>query len=231
MISCSLLLALAAASGLYYEQVTESTLGREPRGVPVATRVYSLGRRMRLEPAAAKNAPALVLRLDEGRAFRLEPVKKTATLVDLDRLRRQSQLDLSAAGEAFSGAGEESVRTSALSASKVIAGRTCRGYRLTGPQASLDLYVADLGPGLGVDSFADFLEWSGASLALGPLLDAMRRLPGFPLETRVRARVYGEEVTVVTTVTKLEIGPLAPALFEVPAGYAVVEEPAPPREE
>jgi hypothetical protein len=229
---CAFLALLAAASpGFYYEQVTESAFGAESKGAVVRTRVYALGRRLRLESVDVKGGPALVLRLDEGRAFRLDPARKTATRLDLDRLRVQSHMDLSMAGEALGGADEGSVRTVPLPGSKVIAGHTCRGYRLSGSQASLDLYVSDLGAGLGIDTYTDFLEWSGASLALGPLLDEMRRLPGFPLEARLRAKVRGEEVTTVTTVTKISRGPLAPALFEVPSGYELVDEPAPAPEE
>ncbi len=220
----ALLLKAPSPPGLYYEQVTETTLGKAPRGQAVRTRVYSLGRRMRLE--WAEGGPAMVLRLDEARAFRLDPASKTARRIDLERLREQSQLDLSAAGEALGAAGEGAVRTTSLSGTKTIAGRACRGFRIAAPQASLDLYVADLGPGIGVDSFADFLEWSGASLALGPVLDEMRRLPGFPLETRTRARVHGQDLTVVTTVTKIELGPLGPGLFDIPAGYQIVDDPA-----
>ena len=85
--------------------------------------------------------------------------------------------------------------------------------------------------GVGIEAFTDFLEWSGAGQSLGSLLDELRGLPGFPLETRVRAKVNGESVTTVTTVTKIELGPLAPALFEVPAGFRLVEGPAPLEED
>ena len=36
------------------------------------------------------------------------------------------------------------------------------------------------------DTFAEFLEWSGAAQALSGLVAAVRALPGFPLETRMR---------------------------------------------
>jgi hypothetical protein len=231
MPSAALLLALALAgpAGIYYEQTTRTTSEGENPGPAVRTRVYSLGRRMRLESAESPAGTALVLRLDEGRAFRLDPARKTATLVDVDRLRAQSQLDLAVAGEAF-GSGEEEVRTTPLAGSRTVAGRTCRGYRITGPQARLDVYVADLGPGLGVDSFIEFLEWSGASQSLGPLLEALRGLSGFPLETTVRATMAGHEVVTTTAITKITIGPLAPSLFEIPAGFRIAEVPALPEE-
>ena len=231
-----LLLALLVAAprgpappGVYYEQITQSVVGTQPRGAPVRTRVYSTGRRMRLESGEAPGGPALVLRLDEGRGFRLDPEAKTASLVDLTRLRAQSQMDLSVAGEALGATEEGAARTTPLRATKVVAGRTCRGFQIASPQASLEVYVADVG--VGIEAFTDFLEWSGARQSLGALLDELRGLPGFPLETRVRAKVNGENVTTVTTVTKIELGPLAPALFEVPAGFRMVEGPAPLEED
>jgi len=232
MVCAALLLALLSPTptGLYYEQTTRTTSEGEAPGPAVRTRVYSLGRRMRLESAETPAGTALVLLLDEGRAFRLDPARKTVTLLDADRLRAQSQLDLAVAGEALGAADEAAVRTAPLATTRTVAGRTCHGYRITGPQVLFDLYVADLGPGLGVDTFVDFLEWSGASQSLGPLLDALRRLPGFPLETSVRATMAGREVSTTTTVTRITVGPLAPSLFEIPAGYRVVEPASLPEE-
>jgi hypothetical protein len=233
MICAALFLAVVsspAPPGLYYEQTTRTTTDGETPGPAVRTRVYSLGRRMRLESAETPAGTALVLLLDEGQAFRLDPARKTVTLLDADRLRAQSQLDLAVAGEALGAADEGTVRTTPLAATRTVAGHSCRGYRITGPQSRLDLYLADLGPGLGVDTFASFLEWSGASQSLGPLLDALRRLPGFPLETNVRATMAGRAVATTTTVTRITVGPLAPSLFEIPAGYRVLEPASLPEE-
>ena len=221
--------AAPAPPGVYYEQLTQSVVGSSPRGAAVKTRVYSTGRRMRLESGEAEGGPALVLRLDEDRAFRLDPAAKTARLLDLTRLRAQSQMDVGVAGEALGATEEGAARTTPLLGSKVIAGRTCRGFKIASAQASLEVYVAQIG--VGIEAFTDFLEWSGAGQSLGSLLDELRGLPGFPLETRVRAKVNGESVTTVTTVTKIELGPLAPALFEVPAGFRLVEGPAPLEED
>lgn len=214
----------AGPPGVYYEQTTQSVVGSSPRGAPVRTRVYSTGRRMRLESGETEGGPALVLRIDEDRAFRLDPAAKSATLVDLTRLRAQSQLDVSVAGEALGATEEGSARTTPLEGTKMVAGRTCRGFRIASASASLEVYVADVG--VGIEAFTDFLEWSGAGQSLGSMLDELRKLSGFPLETRLRAKVNGESVATITTVTKIELGPLTPALFEVPAGFRMVEAPA-----
>ena len=87
----------------------------------------------------------------------------------------------------------------------------------------MDLYVSKAVP-LGVDAFAEFLEWSGASRSLGGLLGEIRRLPGFPLQTRSRVELMGEVQETLSTVTKVSLGPFAAALFEPPPGYRLEAE-------
>ena len=70
----------------------------------------------------------------------------------------------------------------------------------------MDLYVTRSLP-VGVEAFADFLEWSGASQALGGLMAEIRKLRGFPLETRSRVTVLGEVHETRATVTHVEAGP------------------------
>jgi hypothetical protein len=61
---------------------------------------------------------------------------------------------------------------------------------------------------------------------MGGVLDQVRALPGFPLETRSRVSVMGETQETVTTVTTVTLGPLPASLFEIPAGWEVVKEEA-----
>jgi len=119
------------------------------------------------------------------------------------------------------GTGEGNARTAALSApGKTVAGYACRGYRITASSLQMDVFVSEAIP-LSVDVFADFLEWTGASQALGGLLAEIRRLPGFPMETRTRVSVMGRTQETISTVTKVEIAPQPAALFEIPAGYRI----------
>jgi len=220
------LLAVGAASGdVYFEQTTVSTSRGAAAGPGVASRVWYSGKRMRMEAGDVTRGPAFVLRLDTGRAWRLDPVKKTALAIDLDRLRSQAQMDLAMAGDLM-GAEEGSARTAPLRARKTIAGYPCQGFRITSGASVMDVYVTDALP-VGIDAFADFLEWSGASQSLAGLMAELRRLPGFPLETRSRVTVLGEEHETVSTVTKVKVGPVAAALFERPPDYRLQAEPPP----
>jgi hypothetical protein len=67
--------------------------------------------------AAGRGGPeraGLILRLDQGTAFRLDPAERTARRLDLEQMRAQSRSDSALAGELM-GAGEpDTVRTSPL---------------------------------------------------------------------------------------------------------------------
>jgi len=208
------------AADVYFEQTTLVYEDGRPAGPGVVSRVWYGGRRMRLEAGGVAGGTALILRLDEGKAYRLEPDRRRAVAVDLERLRTRARMDLSLAGDLMGGGEEARVRTSALPGGRTIAGHACRGFRISGPSAVLDVWVA---PGLpvGVDAFTDFLEWSGATQSLSGFVQELRKLPGFPLETRSRVSVLGEVQETLSTVTKVEVRPASRGLFEPPPGYRV----------
>jgi hypothetical protein len=223
MLAFALVSLLAAgpdppASDVYFEQTTVVYEDGRPAGPGVVSRVWYAGRRMRLEAGGVADAPALILRLDEGKAYRVEPDRRRVVVVDLDKLRMRAQMDLSLAGDLM-GAGEDArVGTAALRETKTIAGYACRGFRLSGASVVLDLYVAPDLP-VGVNAFADFLEWSGAAQSLAGLVQELRKLPGFPLETRSRVSVLGDVQETLSTVTRVKVGPADRRLFDPPAGY------------
>jgi hypothetical protein len=223
-------LALLAAGDVYFEQATVvQAKGRAP-GPGVVTRVYYAGRKMRLETGEPGSGPAFVLRLDQERAFRLDPEQKLAVEVDARGLKARAHTDLSMAADLM-GLAEARPKTAPLKSAHLVAGYRCPGYRITAGQTIMDLYVSSELP-VGVDTFVDFLEWTGAGQSLGPLLEEIRGLPGIPLETRSRITVLGEAQETRSTVTRVKVGALDDRLFEVPAGYRVVqEEPLPAAKE
>jgi hypothetical protein len=213
-----------AAPGVYFEQTTRL---RPPEGTAtpgVRSRVWCAGPRMRLEAADAPG-PALLLLLDEGRALRLDPESKVATELDVARLRARSHADAAVAAGLISGPWER-LHTTPLAARRTIAGHPCRGFRIASGSVRIEAWVAeDLS--LRADLFADFLEWSGAAQALPDLVAAIRALPGFPLETRMRVSVLGTPQETVSTVTAIRVQPVAAERFEVPRGFRIVKEPPP----
>jgi hypothetical protein len=223
-LAASLSLAVAVPPGVYFEQTTVVYADGKPSGPGVVSRVWCAGKRMRLEAGDAGTAgPAFILRLDEGKAYRVDPLEKRVAPIDLDELRARSQEDLSMAGDLMGADAEGSARSRPLRGKPTIAGYPCDGYRLTTGSMVMDVYVTR-SLGIGVDAFADFLQWSGASQALGGLMAEIRKLPGFPLETRSRVTVLGEVHETRSTVTKVVVGPQPAQLFEPPRGYAVVPD-------
>jgi Domain of unknown function (DUF4412) len=218
------------SADVYFEQSTVVRTDGVVQGAGVLSRVWYAGKRMRLEAADAASGPALLLRLDLDRAWRLDPERKEATEIDAGRLRSRSQMDASLAGDLMGGGEDERIRTAALRTPKTIAGHVCRGFRISGPQVVMDLYMADDLP-LGVEAFADFIEWSGAGQSMGAILTAVRKLPGFPLQTRSRVTVLDRVHETISTITKIQVGRQPRALFEVPQGYRVVAEPPEPEKE
>jgi hypothetical protein len=216
-------LAAAPAQGLYFEQTTALSQGGAlaPRGV--RSRVWCSGRRMRLEAADAPGGPALVLRLDEGRVLRLDPESRTAIELDAAQLRARSASDAAVAAGLMGGLGEERLRTSPLEKQRTIAGHACQGFRIASRSVVVETWVAQDVPAR-ADTFADFLEWSGAAQALSGLVAAIRALPGFPLETRMRVNVLGELKETVSTVTLIHAAAVPAERFEVPAGWRLVDE-------
>jgi hypothetical protein len=226
-VTCATLLAIALAAapadGLYFEQTTVVRPAGVAAGPGVRSRVWCAGRRLRLEAGDTPGGPALVLRLDEGRVLRLDPEARVAFELDAKRLRARSQTDASVASGLMGTPGDDELRTAPLEGRRTIAGHACRGFRLRGRSATIDVWVAD-SLGVRADVFADFLEWSGAAQALSGLVGAIRRLPGFPLETRTQVSVLGEVQETVSTVTAIRVGPQAAERFEVPSGWRVVPE-------
>jgi hypothetical protein len=219
----SLLLAAppAAPASVAFEQTTVANKGGKPLGPGVTARVFYAGSRMRLEPGQAPAGTAVVLRLDQGKAWRLDPELHRAVELDLARLRDQSQMDTSMAGQLM-GLADTEVRAEVLPA-KVIRGFRCQGHRLTAGSSVIEVYLSRRIPA-GIEAFTDFIEWSGASQSLGPLMQELRKLQGFPLEMRSRVNVMGEVHETVSSVSNVKVGPLADALFAPPAGWTVVPE-------
>lgn len=225
--AAGLVLALAAAphpsSDVYFEQAVVAYVNGKATGPGVVSRVWHGGRRMRMEAGGVAGGPALVLRLDEGKAYRIDPASRTMTRIDGDALRAKAQMDAAMAGELMGTVEGARVKVAPLPRERVIAGHRCRGYRLEAGSTVMELWMTADIP-LTSASFTEFLEWSGASQSLGPLLDEIRTLPGFPLQSRSQVSVMGETHETVATVTRVVVAPHAAALFDVPAGYRVVEE-------
>jgi hypothetical protein len=218
--------AAPAKADVYFEQRTVPYAEGKPAGEGVVSRVWYGGKRMRMEAGGVAAGPALILRLDEGKAYRIDPAAKRAYVMSAERLRSRSHLDAAMAADLMGTTADTSVRTVELPGERTIAGYRTRGYRVSGGQVVMDLWVAPDLP-VGVGTFTEFLEWSGAADSLGALLAGIRALPGFPLQSRSRVSVLGGEQETVATVTKIRLGPHPAGTFDPPAGYRLEQEDGP----
>jgi Domain of unknown function (DUF4412) len=212
------------STDVYFEQTTVPYAGGRASGPGVVSRVWYGGQRMRMEAGGVAPAPALILRLDLGKAYRVDPGERTVTILDAERLRTRGQMDSAMAADLM-GAANARVKTTELPGERMIAGYKCRGFRIRGGTTVMDLWVTTALP-IGIETFAGFLEWSGAADSLGPFLDEIRRLPGFPLQSRSRITALGEVHETLATVTRVKVGAHPADVFEPPAGYRMVKEEA-----
>jgi hypothetical protein len=226
LVVAGLLAVAGSGPDVYFEQTTLTRTDGQASGPGVSSRVWVSGRRLRLEGDAAKG-PAFLLQLDLGQAYRLDPERQVAVQIDVARLRNRSQMDSSAASDLMGNAAEGDVRTTPLATPRTIAGYRCRGYRLSAESLILEVYLAPEVP-VGIDAFEGLVEWSGAGQAMAGFLAEMRKLPGFPLESRARVKVRGQTLETISTITKVLVGPHPRALFEPPAGWRIERE-APPQ--
>lgn len=217
MILAPIVLA-ASLSGFYFEQTTTAG-GQAP--VTVTTRVWVAGRRMRMESGDAFAGSALILRLDMNKAYRLDLADRTVEHMDLDRMKAESQMGLSMAGDVMGGGEGGNPRTETLPG-RTVAGFVCTGHRIRIGDTVMDVFVSPKVP-IGLDDFSELLEWTGAGQSLGGLLGEMRRLPGFPLETRTRVRTEGGIQETVSKITVVRKAQHDATLFEPPAAYEKVK--------
>ncbi|HVO11597.1 MAG TPA: DUF4412 domain-containing protein [Vicinamibacteria bacterium] len=230
ILALSLATLLAApTNGIYFEQTTLVRPEAKAGAPGVRSRVWCAGQRLRLEAADVPGGPALVLRLDEGRALRLDPESRTAVELDVSRLRARSAADAAVAAGLMGATEPGDLRTHPLEGRRTIAGHACSGFRISGGSASIEAWVAADVPAR-AEIFAEFMEWSGASQALSGLVAAIRALPGFPLETRLRVDVLGETKETVSTVTAIRALAIPEERFEVPAGWRLAGVEARPAE-
>src|SRR5574339_276203 len=105
MTSLVAVLALAAAAAappradVYFEQTTVPYVGGKAAGEGVVSRVWYGGKRMRMEAGGVASGPALILRLDEDKAYRVDPAAKRAYVMSAERLRSRSHLDAAMAAD------------------------------------------------------------------------------------------------------------------------------------
>ena len=164
----------APATDFYFEQTTVAYSGGRPSGPGVVSRIWYSGQRMRMEAGGVAPAPALILRLDQGKAYRVDPAERRVTVLDAERLRTRGQMDSAMAGELM-GAENARVVTTPLPGERTVAGYRCRGFGIG--VRCVDLWVTAAPHGIRPRRLHGR---SRAADSLGPFLGEIRRLLGSP---------------------------------------------------
>lgn len=64
---------------------------------------------------------------------------------------------------------------------------------------------------------------SNPLIDMGKMFDAMKKISGIPLKTVTIMRMMGQEMKTTKVVTSIEKGAIPASIFQVPAGYALVQ--------
>ena len=105
-----------------------------------------------------------------------------------------------------------------------IAGYATEKYLIQGP-ADMEVWAA---PNLKVPAaYYDVLKFQmppNPMFDMNKLYDEMKKVDGIPMKTVTSIKMMGMEMKTTQVVTSVDKGVIAPSLFEVPAGYKLVQQ-------
>jgi hypothetical protein len=173
-----------------------------------------------------------IIRFDTEKVISIDNKRKTYTEITFKQL--QEMLDKMA--------GEMKMEPGAMEAMKKMMGQTATSFTVTkvGPGEEIAGYPTDKylikGP-------MDMEIWAAASLKIpaeyydvlrlrtpanpmfdmGKMFEEMKKISGIPMKTVTTIRMMGNEMKTTKVVTSVEKGSIPASVFEVPAGYKLVE--------
>jgi len=151
-----------------------------------------------------------------------------------ERMDKMSPAERKQMDSALSGLSQMDVKKTG--ATRKIAGYACEEWTITigGFSTTRECLTSDLQyPAHAWDTFKDFTEGLKSSLAaFGPLaksgaemVEKMKKMKGFPLATATAVDVLGQKSSTESEVTEVRHGSIPASAWDVPAGYAKVENP------
>lgn len=218
LLALALLAAPAAAEDLtIISQVTTK------KGAPTTSTQYVSSDKIRTSDGRIDT----IIDVASGRMIQIDHKKKSyyetsledlrAHFAELEKMLEQTPM----LANMFGRATEVQVREG--SGSRTVAGYACRQYLVSmGDKFKFELWVApDLEAPI---QYHDAKKLTYA--AMGPMgarfekmYDAMKKIQGFPLWSKVETAIMGFDMEVVSEATEVREGPLPAGTFEPPAGY------------
>jgi hypothetical protein len=136
-----------------------------------------------------------------------------------------------AATAALMSAANIQVDIKATGNTKKIGEWNCQEYVLTvsGPMPMVMQIWAS--PDVKIDTasfYAKMSEGPGRNPMMGPMVEKMRTITGYPVQTITKVMMGEQAMEMTSTLQKVSLENIDPALFELPAGYAKRELPVRP---
>jgi hypothetical protein len=216
-LSTLLLGVLPAHADLYWEseQVTKGVKG-QPEG-PVIMKHYYTNKASRIDLADGK---IMIMDFDKQLIYRLDPVAKTYSEMDMNEMGRSKQMaNIPAEQRKMMESMMQSMQITPTDEAKTINGYKCRKYLVSFMMMNGEYWLSK-----DVKGYEE-LKAIGAKMAKtfegNPMMKQMNiaammdKLDGFPVQTMTQ--VMGG--TVTNTLVKMEKKSLSDDLFKVPSGY------------
>jgi len=202
---------------LFYEQICQlNPVGANQPQEPKRMRVYVRKQMVRVEDLSSDRV--IIVRLDKGIIWAIDNASRTYREIGLKELSEEWRAARKAAGIDESG-GEVEVKRG--DDDRKIISYPCKHYRiLEGGKVVLELWVAE---SLDVPEKNDLYDYSERLGEFSPaVLEAARRIKGFPLRMKAVKYVGAARVSAFREVTSLNRDRIPEGKFEIPEGYSPV---------
>jgi len=174
-----------------------------------------------------------IIRFDQEKIVTVDNKKKTYSEITFKQLQEMMEkvssampqdAEAMAAMKKIMGGSSAPLTVSKQGAGETVAGYATQKYLVTGP-FEMEIWAA---PELKLPpAYYDAIKMrlpANPVLDLGKMYDAFKQIDGMAMKTVLKMKVMSMSMTTSTEVTSVQKGAIAPATFEVPAGYKLVQE-------
>ncbi len=200
--SCLLLASVVAAWDLHFVQKVNAG------GQNIETESWMSGKKMKIAVNTPMGQTEMIFDPAAGKVVTLMVASKSYLEMPLSLIKQQAAAAQQTLGD---------VKIEKTGKTQTINGWSCAEYKITS-SGSVDLSVwatRDLKIDLkGWQDMSRELSQDAISKAIDP-----SKIDGFPVRTEGTVRQGGQELKVMSEVTKVDTNPLSPDLFNVPSDY------------
>lgn len=212
---------IAQAQDLYVEQCVQITVSDGQPTQEMPFKIWVTPDKMRVDQSLAGGI-TIIMRSDLGKIW----------VIHANRYMERPLAELQKSAEAASkmlGDANMQIDLKTTGNTRKIGEWNCQEYLLSvtgGMPIALQIWVT---PEVKIDSslYAKMNEAMGANPMMSPILQRMREIPGYPIETVTKVAMGGQVMESTTTVKKISQKKIDPSVFELPTGLTKIEAPRP----